>query len=505
VVFHGADGRVIDCNPAAQQILGLSRDEILGRSSVDPRWESVHEDGSAFHGERHPAMITLRTGQALSGQTMGVRAAVGSLRWISVNSNPIRREGAQAPVGAVVTFTDITARKAIEQRLRALTLEQERMLDNELIGIVKVHQRRVIWMNRGVSRIFGYTESELLGQPTRILYANDRGFLAAGEAIYGRAAGKPLRFTVDMVRKDGTPVPVELSSTVLSEDPYVVLGLLVDITPLRVAEAARVKALQLEAESRQRELEFAEEHRLRLRSQQHAQELDRLLAERSEMLDVLAHEVRQPLNNASAALQSANAALDGAHARSAAPALARAQAVLGRVAANIDNLLAVASLLARAHPVDPEDEDIDTLLAVAIGDMPEPERARVRVERCTDTRTASMDMSLMRLALRNLLSNALRHGSAAEAVVLRVADSDEPLALLIDVIDAGPGIAADLVPRLFERSRPRPAHSAQRGGLGLGLYIVRRVMDLHGGGVQLLRNDATGVTMRLVVQQSRLG
>jgi len=293
-----------------------------------------------------------------------------------------------------------------------------------------------------------------------------------------------------------------MSSTILSEDPYVALGLFVDITPLRVAEAARLKAIQLESENHRRALEVAEERRLRLQSQQHAQELDRLLAERSEMLDVLAHEVRQPLNNASAALQSAHAALAGLGEQSAAPRLARAQAVLSRVAANIDNLLAVASLLARPHPVEPEDQDVDTLLAVAIGDMPEAERGRVQIERGTNTRTASMDMSLMRLALRNLLSNALRHGGASAPVALRVSDSDDPLALLIDVIDSGPGIDRELVPRLFERSQLRPARRAQRGSLGLGLYIVRRVMDLHGGGVQLLRNGSTGVTMRLVIQQS---
>jgi len=502
VVFHGADGRVIDCNQAAERILRLTRDEILGRSSIDPRWHTVREDGSDYPGDQHPAMLTLRTGAPLIEQTMGVHDAAGGLRWISINSNPIWRAGVPDPVGAVATFTDITGRKTIERQLRALTLEQERMLDNELVGMVKVRDRCVAWMNQGMTRIFGYSEDELLGKSTRLLYPSEADYRAAEAAASGQRAGRALRLTVDMVHKDGRLVPVDMSSTILSEDPYVALGLFVDITPLRVAEAARLKAIQLESENHRRALEVAEERRLRLQSQQHAQELDRLLAERSEMLDVLAHEVRQPLNNASAALQSAHAALAGLGEQSAAPRLARAQAVLSRVAANIDNLLAVASLLARPHPVEPEDQDVDTLLAVAIGDMPEAERGRVQIERGTNTRTASMDMSLMRLALRNLLSNALRHGGASAPVVLRVSDSDDPLALLIDVIDSGPGIDRELVPRLFERSQLRPARRAQRGSLGLGLYIVRRVMDLHGGGVQLLRNGSTGVTMRLVIQQS---
>jgi PAS domain S-box-containing protein len=260
-----------------------------------------------------------------------------------------------------------------------------------------------------------------------------------------------------------------------------------------------VGALQDITEQRQRKAELLHEQSLRAQTEQHARDLESALRERSEMLDVLAHEVRQPLNNASAALQSATRAWVDAGEQAASTRLVKAQAVLGQVIHSIDNTLAVASLLARPDAIQIEDTDIDTLVGVAIADQPASQRARIRVERLCATRTASMDMSLMRLALSNLLSNALACSPPDVPVTVRLQDSEDPLALLLDVADRGRGFAPAVLPRLFERGT-RDA-STGRAGLGLGLYIVRRVMELHGGSAQLIHNSELGATLRLVVVQ----
>jgi PAS domain S-box-containing protein len=271
-----------------------------------------------------------------------------------------------------------------------------------------------------------------------------------------------------------------------------------------------IGAIKDVTEARLRQAELQREHSLRTQVEQHAAETQRLLDERSQMLDILAHEVRQPLNNASAALQSAAGALAPMQEQDASHRLSRARTVLSQVLSSIDNTLAVASLLARPEPIERADTDIQALLSVTIADMPQPERDRIVVKRNTTLRTASMDMSLMRLALRNLLANALRYSPAGAPVAVHLADSDEPLALLIDVADEGRGIPAEALPHLFERgSHQLAAGGARRGskrdgathGLGLGLYIVRRVMELHGGNVAVLRNTAQGLTMRLTLAQ----
>lgn len=246
--------------------------------------------------------------------------------------------------------------------------------------------------------------------------------------------------------------------------------------------------------------ELAQEQRMRRQIERHAQELDQLLHERSEMLDVLAHEVRQPLNNASAALQSATSSLAGRGELQAQERLTRAQAVLGQVLAGVDNTLAAASLLAGGGRIARLDTDIDTLIAVTIADLPRDQRDRVVVRRHTATRTALMDMSLLRLALRNLLSNALKYAPGPSPVTLHVMDFDEPAALQFEVADAGPGIPRELLPRLFMRGAR--GHGGTEAAHGLGLYIVRRVMDLHDGSAELLRTGPLGTVMRLTLPQA---
>ena len=259
-------------------------------------------------------------------------------------------------------------------------------------------------------------------------------------------------------------------------------------------------AIQDVTEHRSRRDALDEEQRKRASVESHAQELDRLLRERSDMLDVMAHEVRQPLNNASAALQGAAAALLQIGETIAAPQLSRAQDVMGDVLGRIDNTLAVAALLARPEPIEQLYSEIGLLLDVVIADMHRTERARIRIENPVGIRTALMDMSLMRLALRNVLGNALKYSPAGSPVVLRITEIEEPLAVAIEVIDAGEGIPAPLVAGLFQRAhRQRSSARAEGHGMGLGLYITRRVMELHGGSAELIRNEIDGVVVRLTL------
>lgn len=119
VVLQRADGHILTCNAAAERILGLSIEQMSGRSSMDPRWRAIHEDGSAFPGETHPAMVTLRTRQAMHDVIMGVHKPDGTLTWISIDSQPLFKPGTDHPYAVVASFVDITTHKQAEARARA--------------------------------------------------------------------------------------------------------------------------------------------------------------------------------------------------------------------------------------------------------------------------------------------------------------------------------------------------------------------------------------------------
>ena len=84
IVIQQADGTITSCNPSAQRILGLSASEMKGRDSYDPRWRTIHEDGSPFRGETHPPMIALQTGKPCLYTVMGVHKPNGELTWILI-------------------------------------------------------------------------------------------------------------------------------------------------------------------------------------------------------------------------------------------------------------------------------------------------------------------------------------------------------------------------------------------------------------------------------------
>lgn len=107
-VLQAADGTIHMCNARACDILGLSRDQLTGRASVDPSWHCVREDGSPFPGEEHPSMVSLATGERQQNVRMGVRKLDGQTAWININASPLFRQGAEKPYATVVTFSDAT-------------------------------------------------------------------------------------------------------------------------------------------------------------------------------------------------------------------------------------------------------------------------------------------------------------------------------------------------------------------------------------------------------------
>ncbi|HEX5750972.1 MAG TPA: ATP-binding protein [Archangium sp.] len=110
IVVQDNEGNIITANASAEHILGLSVDQLSGRTSMDPRWRAIHEDGSDFPGEEHPAMVALRTGRPVRNVIMGIHRPDGSLIWLLVNAQPVQRDGEPAPYMVVASFFDMTGR-----------------------------------------------------------------------------------------------------------------------------------------------------------------------------------------------------------------------------------------------------------------------------------------------------------------------------------------------------------------------------------------------------------
>lgn len=217
VVLQDATGAIIECNPAAEAILGLSRDQMLGRTSVDPRWRTVRTNGTPYPGEYHPAMRTLATGQPVRSDVMGVHRPDGSLVWISINTQPLMGEDSR-PTAVVVTFVDITESRRRDLELRQANRRLTAIIDASPTAIYTLTPEATVdtW-NAAAERIFGWTQAEVRGRPLQII-----PFESAGQrdAIIGalRAGTILNNMEVRRRRKDGEIIDVSLSVAPLDTD-----------------------------------------------------------------------------------------------------------------------------------------------------------------------------------------------------------------------------------------------------------------------------------------------
>ncbi len=288
VVVQDATGAIVASNPSAERILGLSRDEMLGRTSLDPRWHAIHEDRSPFPGETHPAMVALRTGQPQTGVTMGIHKPDGTLTWILVDAHPLFSAGQSRPCGVVSMFREITAQVVAGERLSA---SEERyrtllMLSPDAISITD-DRGRILDCNDQFVRMHGAdSRAEVIGRnvsefapPAELKRLRDEvaAALASG-------AGRAQQIEVEVLRRDGTAMVTEYSVAPVPwpEAPSGVayLSLIRDITRRKAAaELARYRE-RLEELVRERtealEREVAEHTRTEARLQESNKRLRRL-------------------------------------------------------------------------------------------------------------------------------------------------------------------------------------------------------------------------------------
>ena len=117
VLVQGPSTEILLNNPKALELLGLTESQLLGKSSFDPTWNVIHEDGSAFPPETHPVPQAIHSGLPVQNVVMGVyRPGPRDCVWLLINAVPqLSPDGLVKQV--VCTFTDITARKAAEDEL----------------------------------------------------------------------------------------------------------------------------------------------------------------------------------------------------------------------------------------------------------------------------------------------------------------------------------------------------------------------------------------------------
>ena len=163
IVVQDQTDKVIDANNVAQEILGLSLDQLQGRTSFDPRWRATKEDGTPFPGEEHPSIRCLRSGETFRNVVMGVyNPNDDKFRWLNICSIPVFKQEEKLPYLAFTIFDDITELKEVEKSL----LESEDKFKNAFqfspVGMaICTLDDKYLMVNSKLCEILGYSSDEL--------------------------------------------------------------------------------------------------------------------------------------------------------------------------------------------------------------------------------------------------------------------------------------------------------------------------------------------------------
>lgn len=337
--------------------------------------------------------------------------------------------------------------------------------------------------NRGACAMFGYTADEMVGQTIRKLLPTDRQQEEDYILDQLRRGEKVDHFETLRVRKDGTVFPVSLTISPVRDRDGVIVGaskIARDITRQKAAHAELVRANE---------------------------ELRRADQLKSEFLATLSHELRTPLNailgwvhvlrtSGSADPQELQMGLDVIERN------ARAQTQM------IQDLLDVSRIVSGKVVLDLQELRLEGVVEAAMQSLlPAAQTRNIRLTSAFSSIEGIVmgDRDRLQQVFWNLLSNAIKFtpkGGRVHVTLGRKASHVE-----IVVTDTGQGIRADFLPHVFERFRQADGSTTRKhGGLGLGLSIVKQLVELHGGEVQAFSpGEGKGATfvVNLPVMASR--
>lgn len=241
LLVHDADGVILLCNHRAQQMLGLSAEELVGGNALRGGWPLLREDGTEFPLSELPAHQSLESGLPTPSVVMGVQRPDGVLTWIQTSAAPLFHPGKDRPHSIVLTFSDVTERRRVLETLRETEEKYRGIYENSTEGIFQtVREGRFLRANPAFARILGYdTPAQLVAEVTDIMRQlyhrpEDREAVLSALAAVGTICG----FETPLRRRDGSAVWVSVNVHHARDAQGLIIleGSIHDITERRATE-----------------------------------------------------------------------------------------------------------------------------------------------------------------------------------------------------------------------------------------------------------------------------
>ena len=456
-LFVDRELRLMRFTPLAREIFNVLPGDV-GRSLLD----ITHRLGGIdLEGSINQLFETLRPVELEARRSDGLLYIVRFLPYRTTDDRI---------AGAVLTFIDITRREAAEaagQRGEAwarVIVESVR----EYAIITLDPSGRIDTWNPGAHLIFGWTAEEAIGQPFPLIFTPED--VAAGtpetELRTAREAGRA-EDERWQVRKDGTRFFASgICAPLVDAQRFGYVKVLRDLTEHQLAQRRRDELLSMERVNRMA-----------------AEEASRL---KDDFLATLSHEMRNPL----ALIQMQAELLQRAPEARRTPRLASAVEIIHQTvkaqAQFVEDMLDVSRLRTGKLAIDRQLLPLPLVIADSIGalrDEAQGSHITLTVEIDPEPMFVEADAVRVKQIAWNLLSNAIKFTQAGGHVIVRL--RREGTEARLDVEDNGVGIAPEVLPHIFDWFRQAETGSTRRkGGMGIGLALVRQLVELHGGRVR---------------------
>ena len=472
-------GRIIECNSAAAQLLQARAYQLSGRSIG----EFIASGGSGEYAAQRDQLLA--TGEPQSVELVLCRPD-GSSFWGELHMNAADPAADKSP-NTRITITDITRRKQMEleaARLAAIVISSDHaILSQELTGEISS------W-NPAAERLFGFSAAEILGSPLVVLYPPER--VAEERADRDRARrGIPVTHESVRVHQGGSRIPVFVSISPIIDRQGHISGVSHLIRDIREELASRDQLNEALAHLRE-----------------NARALRQADRRKDEFIATLAHELRNPLapiRNAAAVLRY-GPKLD--------PKIEWCRDVIdrqvGHMATLLDDLLDVSRVTRNKIKLHRERVELFRPIAQAL------ELNRPLIDERQHTLTVDLppepievvgDVTRLTQIFGNLLNNAAKYTDPGGKIQLQVVQQDEIVEVVVR--DSGIGIEAAQLPSVFELfSQVDTTGDRSQGGLGIGLSLVKALVEMHGGTIAAASEglgQGSEFTVRLPVVANRRG